>query len=86
MVILSFLGHAYVWGEDTIVESLPPSLAVPWHRLALMLGRPPVLSYASYALDNWRRIERKNPIEYRTPAEFSRRPRRGVVRAHPYSH
>jgi indoleamine 2,3-dioxygenase len=63
MVILSFLGHAYVWGEDTIVESLPPSLAVPWHRLALMLGRPPVLSYASYALDNWRRIDRKNPID-----------------------
>jgi len=63
MVILSFLGHAYVWGEDTIVESLPPSLAVPWHRLALMLGRSPVLSYASYALDNWRRIDRKNPID-----------------------
>src|SRR5437879_8111450 len=63
MVILSFLGHAYVWGENDIVESLPPSLAVPWHRVAQMLGRPPVLSYASYALDNWRRIDSKGPIE-----------------------
>src|SRR6266550_4572195 len=63
MVILSFLGHSYVWGENDIVESLPPSLSVPWHRMALMLGRPPVLSYASYALDNWRRIDSKGPIE-----------------------
>ncbi len=63
MVILSFLGHAYVWGEKDTVESLPPSLAAPWHRVALMLGRPPVLSYASYALDNWRRIDSKGPIE-----------------------
>src|SRR5262245_37000527 len=53
MVILSFLGHAYVWGENDIIESLPPCLAAPWHRVAQMLGRPPVLSYASYALDNW---------------------------------
>jgi indoleamine 2,3-dioxygenase len=63
MVILSFLGHAYVWGETEVVASLPPPLAVPWHRLALMLGRPPVLSYASYALDNWRRIDANGPIE-----------------------
>ena len=62
MVILSFLGHAYVWGENATVGSLPPSLAVPWHQVAQKLGRPPVLSYASYALDNWRRIDPKNPI------------------------
>jgi indoleamine 2,3-dioxygenase len=27
------------------------------------LGRPPVLSYASYALDNWRRLDDSRPIE-----------------------
>src|SRR2546425_6396474 len=27
------------------------------------LGRPPVLSYASYALDNWRRLDPTKPIE-----------------------
>jgi indoleamine 2,3-dioxygenase len=63
MVILSFLGHAYVWGEKETVSSIPACLALPWHQLARMLGRPPVLSYASYALDNWRRLDPNRPIE-----------------------
>src|SRR5215475_2000528 len=63
MVILSFLGHAYVWGEKEMVSSIPVCLALPWHQLACMLGRPPVLSYASYALDNWRRFDSNHPIE-----------------------
>src|SRR5213594_2360213 len=63
MVILSFLGHAYVWGEKETVSSIPACLALPWHQLARMLGRPPVLSYASYALDNWRRLDAQSPIE-----------------------
>src|SRR5437879_5436221 len=63
MVILSFLGHAYVWGEKETVNSIPACLALPWHQLARMLGRPPVLSYASYALDNWRRLDPNRPIE-----------------------
>jgi indoleamine 2,3-dioxygenase len=28
-----------------------------------MLGRPPVLSYASYALDNWRRVDPQRHVE-----------------------
>jgi indoleamine 2,3-dioxygenase len=63
MVILSFLGHAYVWGEQETVSSIPACLAVPWYQIARLLGRPPVLSYASYALDNWRRLDPKRPIE-----------------------
>src|SRR5919109_985046 len=63
MVILSFLGHAYVWGEKEIVSSIPASLAIPWHQIAKLLGRPPVLSYASYALDNWKRLDPNRPIE-----------------------
>jgi indoleamine 2,3-dioxygenase len=38
------------------------SVAVPWHSVARRLGRPPILSYASYALDNWRRLEPAGPI------------------------
>lgn len=57
MVILSFLGHAYVWGEKEPADRLPAVLAVPWHAVSEALGRPPVLSYASYALDNWRRLD-----------------------------
>ena len=63
MVILSFLGHAYVWGEDKTVNSIPACLAVPWFQIARTLGRPPVLSYASYVLDNWRRLDPDRPIE-----------------------
>jgi indoleamine 2,3-dioxygenase len=38
-------------------------LAVPWHQIAKLLRRPPVLSYASYALDNWKRLDTNRPIE-----------------------
>jgi len=63
MRILSFAGHAYVWeSPDHPAASLPVQLARPWYEVAQRLGRPPVLSYASYALDNWRRLETSKPI------------------------
>jgi len=64
MVVLSFLGHGYVWEQwrEAAHTRLPEGIAVPWHQVATKLGRPPVLSYASYALDNWRRIEPTEPI------------------------
>jgi indoleamine 2,3-dioxygenase len=64
MRILSFCGHAYVWEvPDQPAAKLPPQLATPWHDVALRLGRPPVLSYASYALDNWRRLDKTKPVQ-----------------------
>ncbi|HEX2225908.1 MAG TPA: indoleamine 2,3-dioxygenase [Candidatus Binatia bacterium] len=63
MTILSFLGHAYVWGEANVVDRLPAVIAVPWHHVSELLGRPPILSYASYALENWRRLDGNRPIE-----------------------
>lgn len=63
MQLLSYLGHAYVWNEATPTDSLPASIAIPWTQLSQSLGRPPVLSYASYALYNWERIDPKKPIE-----------------------
>lgn len=62
--LLSFIAHAYIWEDpDRPADHLPASLAVPWHHVSRKLGRPPVLSYASYALDNWRRLDRDQPIE-----------------------
>jgi len=61
MMLLSFLGHAYVWC-GTPVPLIPRSLAVPWCAVAERLGRPPVLSYASYALDNWRLYDPDGPV------------------------
>jgi indoleamine 2,3-dioxygenase len=64
MRVLSFCGHAYVWEvPDQPAVMLPPQLAIPWHEVAQRLGRPPVLSYASYALDNWRRLDLTKPIQ-----------------------
>lgn len=64
MRMLSFAGHAYVWeAPDHPALSLPPQLAQPWYDVAQRLGRPPVLSYASYALDNWRRLDPTKPIQ-----------------------
>ena len=62
MLLLSFIGHAYVWENSVAARSLPPAVAVPWHAIATRLDRPPVLSYASYALDNWRRFDANEPI------------------------
>jgi indoleamine 2,3-dioxygenase len=62
MMLLSFIGHAYVWGNARATDRIPAVLAVPWHQLSRRLGRPPVLSYASYALHNWRRIEPTGPV------------------------
>jgi indoleamine 2,3-dioxygenase len=65
MVLLSFLGHAYIWEnwQDAPRTRIPKGLAVPWSAVAVRLGRPPVLSYASYALDNWRRLNPSEPVD-----------------------
>ena len=64
MRTLSFAGHAYIWEDpDHPASRLPVSLALPWCTVAQQLGRPPVLSYASYALHNWRRLDPQKPIE-----------------------
>ena len=62
MMLLSYFGHGYVWGGKKAVDHLPSSVAVPWHAVAHQFDRPPVLSYAAYALDNWRRLEPNGPI------------------------
>ena len=64
MVLLSFFGHGYVyqsWQTD-VADRLPAAVARPWVSTAGRLGRPPILSYASYALDNWRRLDSNEPI------------------------
>lgn len=63
MLLLSYLGHAYVWnGGQSIANALPKTLALPWYKVAKQLARPPVLSYASYALYNWERLHPHEPI------------------------
>jgi len=63
MGLLSYVGHAYVWGGARPAPVLPARLAVPWYRVAERLGRPPVLSYSSYALHNYFRFDPAREIE-----------------------
>jgi indoleamine 2,3-dioxygenase len=62
MLLLSYFGHGYVWGDAEPADHIPAGVAVPWEEVAKRLGRPPVLSYASYALSNWRRLDHMGPI------------------------
>lgn len=63
MVLLSYFGHAYVWGGDRPANILPARLAIPWYQVAESLGRPPVLSYSSYSLHNFFRFDPKREVE-----------------------
>ena len=62
MVHLSFIAHAYIWGGEKPSKLLPEVVAKPWVEVSNILGRPPILSYASYCLDNWYRIDKKQEV------------------------
>ena len=59
---LSFIAHGYIWGDVKPHKILPAVIAKPWVEIANELGRPPVLSYASYCLDNWYKINSDQDI------------------------
>ena len=62
MAHLSFISHAYIWGGKNPEKILPEVIAKPWVKLANKLERPPILSYGSYCLDNWYRVDSKEDI------------------------
>ena len=62
MVQLSFIAHAYILGGSKPKNNLPRVIAKPWVSISRKLERPPVLSYASYCLDNWYLINSEEPI------------------------
>lgn len=63
MLVLSYIAHAYVWiANGKPANSLPATIAKPLCAVAKHLGRPPLLSYASYALYNWYRFDCSKPI------------------------
>ena len=62
MAHLSFIAHAFIWGGKKPENILPEVISDPWVKLSKYLGRPPILSYASYCLDNWYKINDDKPI------------------------
>ncbi len=53
-LILSYMGHAYVFSGNSPVDYLPPSIAKPWVEVANHLGLPPVITHSSGVLNNWK--------------------------------
>ena len=62
-VRVGFLASAYInqVGEEPATV-LPTNLAAPLCRACRLLKRPPILSYDGYALYNWKRFRRDQPI------------------------
>ena len=63
MAMLSYMAQMYVLAPDhEIARKMPASLAIPFAAVAQKLDRPPILSYASQVLHNWRRLDKDGPI------------------------
>ena len=62
-LILSYIGQAYQWSNNEPAHVLPAVLAKPWYEVGKLVGRPPILSYTSYSIDNWYLLDKKGPIE-----------------------
>jgi indoleamine 2,3-dioxygenase len=61
MRMLSYLGHAYLWGEVKPPKRLPRKLAQAWVNLGEKTGRPAILSYPSYCLYNYQVFDASKP-------------------------
>lgn len=61
MRTLSYLGHAYLWGDKEVPNRLPKKLARAWVWVSRQVGRPPILSYPSYCLYNFRLVDTSKP-------------------------
>lgn len=63
MLALSYIGMAYQWSEEVAAQTIPSVLAKPWYEVGKLVGRPPILSYASYSIDNWYRLRASDGVE-----------------------
>ncbi|EXJ78905.1 indoleamine 2,3-dioxygenase [Capronia epimyces CBS 606.96] len=52
-LILAFFTHAYIWGGEKPSQRLPPSITVPFLKVAGHLGLPPTATYAALNLWNF---------------------------------
>tara|TARA_Y100000034_G_scaffold136518_1_gene213539 strand:- start:2799 stop:4100 length:1302 start_codon:yes stop_codon:yes gene_type:complete len=56
MLLYSYFASAYVHATyENSAKLIPKEIAVPFVTLAERCGRPPILSYASYCLTNWKK-------------------------------
>ena len=63
MLLYSYIGHGYIWGGTSIEKVIPKNISKTWYKISQKLDRPPILSYASYALNNWKLQDVNNPFD-----------------------
>lgn len=64
MMLFSYFASSFIHAPgEPKVYILPKEIAVPLTKLGNMVSRPPILSYASYCLYNWERLNPLKPIE-----------------------
>jgi indoleamine 2,3-dioxygenase len=58
------LAQGYLWCDGPgVTPLLPASLAGPWCAVSTALDMPPVLTYSSCCLSNWRRLDAGQPMQ-----------------------
>ncbi|ODH20990.1 hypothetical protein ACO22_05743 [Paracoccidioides brasiliensis] len=62
-VLLTFMLHGYIWGGDIPAEKIPPSLTIPLLKVSSHLELPPVATYASLCLWNYKSIFPEDPAD-----------------------
>ena len=62
LLVLSVFANAWVWGDDAPDLRIPAGIAVPLCSIAAQLDRPPIVHYASMALNNWRLLDPARPL------------------------
>ena len=63
MLLYSYIGHGYIWGGTSIEKVIPKNISKTWYKISQKLDRPPILSYASYALNNWKLQDVNKPFD-----------------------
>ena len=63
MLLYSYIGHGYIWGGKSIEKVIPKNISKTWYKISQKLDRPPILSYASYALNNWKLQDVNKPFD-----------------------
>ena len=52
--LLSFFAHGYIWGDETPLDRVPPSISIPLLETSSRLELPPVATYAGLCLWNFK--------------------------------
>ena len=60
LYLFSFIAHAYIWGGNKPEKFFQEMISKTMGKTIKIFERPPILSYASYCLDNWYKVNKKN--------------------------